>query len=203
MEGGIPPEAPVSAGSPADRWTAKLIASRHQLLWTQRRFICRRCKCVTSPSCLAQWLQKGVCSGAPVYYKPSAMREEKPLFKLRKASQQVIETVVPLLPGVAQAVADLLDDEDEASEGDAEASVPSQPATSSSLRVGPKVAIHESHVLANKGVWTWCCKCGFFTQGTRIGSLRKVCAPPTPNEKQYLARIKKGLPPHPRDNQWE
>ena len=66
------------------------------------------------------------------------------------------------------------------------------------------VDLHASHVpfLRCKGVFTWCRRCGSYTQGGKLRSLKRVCVAPGPSGQKALYRISRGMPPCTRTKLW-
>ena len=100
----LPPRAP---RSPQDRAMVNLVRSEHQLVWTGKRFLCRRCAAYKCPTQLVSWLLSGKCTGSK-HASGRCMLAEAPFYRLCKGSQQVIDVYEPLLAEAAQRVADVL-----------------------------------------------------------------------------------------------
>ena len=98
-------------------------------------------------------------------------------------ARNVLEAVLAVLQAQADAGSQSEEEEEEAAE---------EPPT----KVAEGIPIHVSHRLSCRGIWTWCTRCGRFTAGGKLSTLKLQCGLPTPGGKQVLAPVRKGRPPH-------
>ena len=169
---------------PAVAWRRRRLAAGHPLIWTGGNFACRQCKAVKGPSVLRQWLQNGPCAGESNVAR-RFVAQEAPRPRLKRATQRVIDLVVPLL--------DELDPE-ELLESAAEARRLHQAAAG--------LSAHSSHRISVKGVWSWCRRCGAHTRGHRIVRLARPCER-FPEGTAALRRVREGRPPLATCTDWE